>query len=279
MNKEIRKNLISAIIYTLAILFVVSALFMTTFAVVFNAKSSAAEAAEETATNLLPAEIVFSDPLLFNDDSFTAVVLNVDYSLELTEGTIYRIYVNLNGIEYVKEIKCVNSDSGDGIVLKDVLMLGNFGADACVIYNNGEDDMALFVLINKVYTAGDGGDFFTSDNKSCVAFEICGSSFQNATVHAITLASDPLLTYGDVETDEATLIGTIVDGAMQSVVSLAKMVLPTFQHAFMTPSTVDGVTTYSGLNAYGIALCSFSGLGIAVYLFKKVLLLIRNRGI
>lgn len=258
-------------IITVLIFALASALFLVGFS-----SYTLAEAAEETATNLIGSEVNLNSV-----GPEGILVTTVNKILTLTKDTIYRIYVNVNGVEYVKDITCLSATEGSNVNVQDRLTLGNFGSEACYLWNteDGSDDIAILVFANGIVQAD--SSFIASETQSSIILCISENvTINSAKLHAITLASDPLMSFeGESASSDTSIMEVIIDGATESVVGLAGMVLPVFQRSFMNATIVDGVTSYEGLNAYGIALCSFTGLAIAIYIFKKIIHLVRNRGL
>lgn len=278
-TKKLEKLKIIAVI-TVLIMVIASCLFLVGFSGAFAYK---AEASEEEAVNLLNNEVILKTKI-FNDDE-SIMLSEINYALDITEGTTYRIYVNIDGLEVDKEIDCVCTSS-DNVGFEDgpAITLGSIGEYACFLMSDDNEESgaiigfannATYELINE-----DGLITLEKENNGYFWCMYYGMAINNVTVHAITLASDPLMSFeGASVGSDTTIMEGIIDGAGEAVVGLAGMVLPVFQRCFMNATTVDGVTTYDGLNAYGIALCSFTGLAIAIYIFKKVVHLVRNRGL
>ncbi len=55
----------------------------------------------------------------------------------------------------------------------------------------------------------------------------------------------------------------ILEGCADGVVGL-------FQKIFMNPTTLDGVTTYSGISSLGIWTLSFIGIGVGLAILRRV---------
>ena len=68
----------------------------------------------------------------------------------------------------------------------------------------------------------------------------------------------------------ADIVQTIVDAFTGVLSGCASGIVSLFQVLFMNASTVEGVTTYSGISQFGIWTLSFIGVGVALAILRKV---------
>lgn len=150
------------------------------------------------AVNLLNNEVILKTMLINDDES---IMLNeINYALDITEGTTYRIYVNIDGLEVVKEINCVCTSSDNiGFENGPAVTLGSMGEYACfLIYDDNEEKGAIIGFANNATCEiinEEGLNTLRKDNNGFFWCMYYGMAINNVTVHAVTLASDPLLSF------------------------------------------------------------------------------------
>ena len=68
----------------------------------------------------------------------------------------------------------------------------------------------------------------------------------------------------------AEIVSSIVDSFTGLLTGAASAIVGLFQTIFMNATTVDGVTTYSGLSPVGIWMLVFIGVGFAMGILRRV---------
>lgn len=76
----------------------------------------------------------------------------------------------------------------------------------------------------------------------------------------------------------AEIVSSIVTAFTATAQAIGTAIVSLFQSIFMNGTTVDGVTTYSGISDLGIYVLVLAGVGFAFGLSKVVFGMIRNRG-
>lgn len=76
----------------------------------------------------------------------------------------------------------------------------------------------------------------------------------------------------------AEIVSTIVTAFTTTAQSIGAAIVALFQAIFMNATTVEGVTTYSGISDLGVYVLVLAGIGFAFGLSKVVFGMIRNRG-
>ena len=76
----------------------------------------------------------------------------------------------------------------------------------------------------------------------------------------------------------AEIVSSIVTAFTTTAQAIGTAIVSLFQSIFMNGTTVEGVTTYSGISDLGIYVLVLAGVGFAFGLSKVVFGMIRNRG-
>lgn len=226
--------------------------------------SGIAEASEE-AVNLLNNEVILKKMQINDDES---IMLNeINYALDITEGTTYRIYVNIDGLEVVKEINCVCTSS-DNIGFEDgpAVTLGSMGEYACfLIYDDNEEKGAIIGFANNATCEiinEEGLNTLRKDNNGFFWCMYYGMAINNVTVHAVTLASDPLMSFEVEPTSSKGIVGQITDSFTTFITGVGESIVNMFDNLFIT----DGE-----LSTLAVVALSMLGLGLATGLTTMLL--------
>lgn len=126
----------------------------------------------------------------------------IDKKLPIVEGLTYRAYLNVDGTEYVKEVLCVNGSVSNNIGKSEISTLGDYGENACILNVDAENEKYyIFNFINGATLSFEDGteesaQLTVTDSSSLITFGSVGcGNISSATVHAITLASDPIMSF------------------------------------------------------------------------------------
>ena len=68
----------------------------------------------------------------------------------------------------------------------------------------------------------------------------------------------------------AQIVSSIVEAFTGLLSGAASGIVALFQILFQNPTTVEGVTTYSGISTFGIWTLAFIGVGAAMALLRRV---------
>lgn len=262
MEKQQTRNKNKIIIIT--VLLALIALSLTMFNYGFT-QSGIAEASEEEAVNLLSSEVRFNDRYTFNDESM--IFAEINYSLDITEGTTYRIYVNVDGDEIVREIDCVLTSSNNiGYEDGPALTLGSMGEYACFLNKDEEENFgAIIGFANDTTWLLGKNEVQAIKKENHGLFWLCyygDITIENVTVHAITLASDPLISFEVEQTSAKGIVAQITDSFTTFITGIGESIVNMFDNLFIT----DGE-----LSTLALVALSMLGLGLATGLTTMLL--------